>query len=139
MLTPVWNSCQADGLGLRLFDGDSIAFVVYCDNLYVLAHSYEDFVVIYLRVQHALEAVHWRLPPDRITWSVNRHAGAVVNPWPGSDLVACAEPIRVLGVSLALHGGVSTCIRREAPQLGLVVLAKICGFIKVLHVNSVTD
>ena len=124
VLHPVWESCQVGGLGFQLESG-FLPFVVYSDNIYVLAHSLKDFQKIYKRIREALEKVKWRLPPERITWTGNSFCEDFHNPWEDSILKGAGETIRVLGVLLSINGStaadftqkravaISTCERRK--------------------------
>ena len=69
-IEPVWLSCQRDGLGFYT-DSGYIPFVLFCDNLFIFAHSAADFLVIYERLQLSLAAAGWRLPDDRLKYQCN--------------------------------------------------------------------
>ena len=72
LLAPVWESCQKDRLGYHLdIENVFIPFLFFCDNLFILAHSAEDFQEIVVRVRNALANGGWRLPDDRVEWQAN--------------------------------------------------------------------
>ena len=69
---PVWETCQADGLGFRLDGGLFIPFAFFCDNIFIFAHSAKDFLEIASRLKAALGRAGWRLPDDRMEYQSNR-------------------------------------------------------------------
>jgi len=71
-LQPVWEACQANRLGFCT-ESIYIPFVLFCDNIFIFAHSTHDFVAIADLLKNALEAAGWRLPDDRMECQANRH------------------------------------------------------------------
>ena len=70
-LQPVWDACQDARVG---FDAGTmyIPFVIYCDNVFIFAHSGQDFVWIVGSLASALQVAGWRLPDDRMECQTNR-------------------------------------------------------------------
>ncbi|CAK0817341.1 unnamed protein product, partial [Prorocentrum cordatum] len=75
-IEPAWKSCRRDRLGYR--QGDQyIPFVLFCDNIFILAHDANDVLEILSRLQFALVMGGWRLPDDRIAYQINKYVGDV--------------------------------------------------------------